>query len=515
MAFANFFDRAAMAASQILAGFDRAAFAATLERHVIGIALDGNAARTAEGRATVDMCVRLISRLYPTISVLPMDAHAEAAAAEAVALARAINPDIDIDVPEAVTVCLSVGLTAPQIKCSTMFVGSDGWTARLRQDMPVGSGDSEVPFGAGAAACFAVANVFRMVFRDQLPDGETDQDLVLSLLTHARPDGSEPVVAKDVNLGEAHLVGIGAIGNGAVWALSRLKGLRGTLHLVDGEDVDLSNLQRYALAVQADVGASKSEQAATLFTDAGLTVVPHRATWAKYIAKRDDWHFDRVAVALDTAVDRITVQAALPRWIVNAWTQDLDLGISRHRFGNGRACLACLYIPNGEVKSEHERLADELHIPDAAQEIKRMLQLSSPLEAPFIERVAEAMSIPAAELMRFVGCPVRDFHQATICGGLAFVLSGGAQPVRAVVPMAFQSALAGVMLAAELVKHAVGLPEPKAVSTRINLLRPIATYLHIPVPPNRSRRCICSDPDFQAAYHGKYLLFEETQSTTG
>ena len=37
-------------------------------------------------------------------------------------------------------------------------------------------------------------------------------------------------------------------------------------------------------------------------------------------------------------------------------------------------------------------------------------------------------------------------------------LTGGAGAGAAVVPMAFQSALAGIMLAADLVKHAVGMP---------------------------------------------------------
>lgn len=504
MALANFFDRAAMAASQVLAGFDQAAFSAKLDRHVIGIAVDGNAAGTSEGRATLDMCVRLVSRLYPRISLLPQGSGAAPAAEEAIALARSINPAIDVEGPEETTVCIAIGTTTPQVGCPTIFVGSNGWTARLSQSAPVGSGGSDLPFGAGAAACFAVANVFRLVFRDQLPGGALDQDLALSLLTFARPGEVEPKVPEVVDMGRSHLVGVGAIGNGAVWALSRHKGLTGTLHLVDGEEVDLPNLQRYVLAGQSDVGSSKSDRAAALFLTPGLSVVPHRCKWAEYVAERGDWHFDAVAVALDTGADRITMQAALPRWIVNAWTQDIDLGVSRHRFGDGRACLACLYMPTGEVKSEHERLADELQMSESAQEIKRMLQVSTPLDAGFIHRVGAAMSIPAEELMQFVGRPLREFHQAAICGGLAFTLTGGAQAVRAVVPMSFQSAMAGIMLAAELVKHAAGLPDPIANTTRINLLRPLGSMLHDPIAPDRSGRCICADPDFKAVYEWKY-----------
>ena len=342
------------------------------------------------------------------------------------------------------------------------------------------------------------------MFRDQLPGGDIDQDIALSLLTYTQQGEQEAEGPDDVDIGEAHLVGAGAIGNGAVWALARCKDLRGKLHVVDHETIDLPNLQRYVLAGQADVEASKCEAAAAPFTAPGIEVVPHRCTWADYVAARGDWRFDTVAVALDTGADRITVQAALPRWIANAWTQDIDLGVSRHRFGDGRACLACLYMPTGPVKSEHERLADELRMPEAVMEIKQMLQLSVTLNEHFIHRVAGAMGLPVEPLMQFVGRPLREFHHAAICGGLAFTLTGGTEPVRAIVPMAFQSALAGIMLAAEIVKHAAGWPEAGAVSTRVNLLRPLARYLDDPIAPDRSGRCICADPDFKASYVLKY-----------
>ena len=83
-------------------------------------------------------------------------------------------------------------------------------------------------------------------------------------------------------------------------------------------------------------------------------------------------------------------------------------------------------------------------------------------------------------------------------------MSGGAKAGRAVVPMAFQSAMAGIMLAADLVKHAVGALHAPTTSTRINLLRPLGRYLHDPKARDASGRCICSDPDFIEAYHRKY-----------
>jgi hypothetical protein len=85
-------------------------------------------------------------------------------------------------------------------------------------------------------------------------------------------------------------------------------------------------------------------------------------------------------------------------------------------------------------------------------------------------------------------------------------LTGTGNPGTAVVPMAFQSALAGLGLAAELVKHAAGLPIPAATSTRINLLRPLAPMLADPRARDPSGRCICRDGDFLDAYRRKYAI---------
>jgi len=70
--------------------------------------------------------------------------------------------------------------------------------------------------------------------------------------------------------------------------------------------------------------------------------------------------------------------------------------------------------------------------------------------------------------------------------------------------MAFQSTLAGIMLAADLVKHAGGMPAVSTTTTRINLLRPLAPFLGDPRAKNSSGRCVCCDRDFLGAYRRKY-----------
>ncbi|WP_456679058.1 hypothetical protein [Bradyrhizobium sp. LM6.9] len=83
-------------------------------------------------------------------------------------------------------------------------------------------------------------------------------------------------------------------------------------------------------------------------------------------------------------------------------------------------------------------------------------------------------------------------------------MTGGARVGTAVVPMAFQSALAGIMLAADLVKHAAGLRAASTTTTRIDLLRPLAPFLGDPRAKDSSGRCIYCDRDFLDAYRRKY-----------
>ncbi|MCD9824059.1 E2 ligase fold family C protein [Bradyrhizobium japonicum] len=507
MAFANFFDRTATAASQILSDFSVESYKATLSANMVGLYFDQAAAVSPEGRATLDICVRILARLYPAIVIAGTGSKAEAFGKELTTLAVAINDRIDLsnDIARS-TVAIVVGETDLAGDMTKLFVGSDGWRARLSRHAPVGSGATANPFGAGAAGCFAAANIFRFVFASQLVCGDLDDRIDVSLFDYRHDGEPGPRLPDRIDLGDAYLAGLGAIGHGAMWALDRLSGIAGTLHAIDHDSVDLSNLQRYVMALQKDVGTPKSKLARRLLKREGLQITPHSLKWSDFVARRRNRTFERVAVALDSAADRISLQASLPRWIVNAWTQELDLGISRHGFDDGKACLGCLYLPSGIVKSEDERVAEELKMPEAKQEVRELLQKGEGVSENFVQRVATAFSVPFTELQPFVGQPLITFYQKAICGGMMIGLTGTRNTGTAVVPMAFQSALAGLGLAADLAKHAAGLPIPPSTSTRINLLRPLAPVLADPRARDASRRCICCDQDFIDAYRRKYAV---------
>lgn len=589
MALAPFFDKAALAAAAVLHGFEREHFAATLERQRIGLAFDTAAAESFEGRTTLLLWVNLTARLYPKLALLATGTAATIYRDVLESAARDVNPNIEfvgeIATESATTASTAAAMSAAHAAAevcgiepmvvvvgdtdatafgvrsgaTVLYVGSDGWEARLSTAHPVGSGATLLPFGAAAAACLGAANVFRHVFRAQLTDAALDDALTFSTLSLMSRVGVDPVrgpkldahsgqLPEDLDLGEAVLVGAGAVGQGALWTLARVRRLRGRLHVVDREVVDASNPQRYVLAASADAGTSKVALAHELFGQAAsglrvvspteraaIALVPHAMRWGEFLAARPrPWCLPRVLVALDSARDRIAVQAALPRWIANAWTQPGDLGLSRHGAFGVKACLACLYLPlSASAAHEDVLVAEAVGLSTELMLVRHLLATNAPVDDAVLTRMAAGLGVPLEPLLVFRGRPLRAFYSEAVCGGIVLRLqsqtharqameletaladpAAASRPVpsngqprdrAAMVPMAFQSVLAGVLLATTAVADAAGLPAPplgqKAV---LNLLRPLTARLLVPLARHGSGKCLCQDADYQAAFDAQW-----------
>lgn len=611
MGLAPFFDKTALAAAAVLQGFDRERFAEALDAQTVAIAFDDAGARTIEGRTTLTLAVNLAARLYPTLVLLTHGDDAAQFKLELAALAYAINPNILLaDAPVAAStsdsahrltdpsgggsrknVVLVIGDTsAIEFRLNgefcSIYVGSNKWDARVSTSQPVGSGSSEIPFGAAAAACLGAANVFRHVFQAELRNPALDHSLTfstLSLLTMAGVemnsvdvlDEDAPATLDCVNLGETVLVGAGAIGQAVLWSLARTRGLGGTLHVIDDEVVDDTNAQRYILTASSDIDVRKTAIAeALMFPDpnseserircetsdheslgripscaglavrqvpitnrAALKIVPHHQRWGAFLAQRvKPWRLSRVLVAVDSARDRIAVQAALPRWIGNAWTQPGDLGLSIHsRFGES-SCLACFYIPdNARVKNEDVLVAESVGLSNDIMLVRQLLATNAPVDVAVIEQIARGLGVSLEPLLPFVGRPLRSFYSEAVCGGIVLRLqshrletqsieiltenggkrvqspsTGSEQPGQlrdraATVPMAFQSALAGVLLAAATVANAAGLTGiPPGMKAALDILRPLPSRLLVPVARHGSGKCLCHDGDYIAAFRQQW-----------
>lgn len=482
---ADYYARTALAAAQVLEGFDPEWFRARLESTPVGFSVD---AATPEAEAIGDLGVRLLARLYPRLALIGERSE------ELTALARAINPEIEI--VEGAEVGIVVGRGRGQTFERSVYAGSDRWDAMISGDTPQPVGESINPIGPGVAASLAAAGLFRMVFLDDWRD-RAERELRFSAIAPGSPLPGE--LAE-----ETVLVGAGAIGNGALWALERAD-VTGMLHVVDMEAIELSNLQRYVFAERSDESVDKVDLAVR--HAASLDVRPHAVTFAEFVAA-EGYAWPAMLLALDSARDRVGAQASLPGWIANAWTQPGDLGVSVHpTFGADDACVSCLYLPDGPVKNEDELVAEALRVPQLLMQVRTLLYNGKPVDRAFLDQVAMAVEQPVEALLPFEGRTIRELYVEGFCGGAVIPLGDAGRPrmeARDVhVPLAHQSALAGVLLAASLLSRAVTSGEEAGV-TRIDVLRAVGVGTTQPLRARRDGRCICDDPDYVARWRAKW-----------
>lgn len=500
MALAEYFKRNAIAASHVIAGFDEEKFAETLSGCRVGISFASQAALSAEGRNLLDLLVRIVARLYPEIS-LRGEGQVDRVGANLRDLALSINPLIDVLDGGQAPLGVCVGEDAPAAWATNIFVGSAGWRGLISSSSPRPVGDSSNPFGAGIAAALGAANVFRVLFLTG--ENVLDVDAQVSAVECINPAFSEAQVVP-ADLGEAVLVGLGAVGNSAVWALSRLP-CKAQLHIVDHELLEASNLQRYVLAAYGDIGSAKVDIAKDAFSNA-MGVTAHQINWQAFVHTKG-YKWERVLVAVDSARDRRAVQVSLPRWIANAWTQVGDIGVSVHRsFSGAGACVNCLYLPAGKVDSEDVIIGNALGIPDRLIQIRELLYRHGPVSVDLLELIGQRLSVPAERLLPYSNKPLRSLYIEGICGGAVLPVNGVGVQGDMLVPLAHQSVLSGLLLAAALAVER-STPEGADCSTtitRIDLLRRVGEYAPQRALKDPRNICICQDPDYVQAYHAKW-----------
>jgi hypothetical protein len=495
MALADYYARNALAASQVLGGFDEERIRLTLARERIGVSIGTDAAESTEGQALIDLLVRLLARLYPILTIRS-ESGGRTAAEDALNLARRINPGVEFSSDP--TVEIVVGSALPSAgACARIFVGSNDWNAFVGNTGPKSVGNSDNPFGAGAAACMAAANLFRWVFLRENP--LLDEDLTFSVLESK--SARTPDVPLAGSLGETVLVGAGAIGNAAAWAFSRLP-MEGVLRIVDHQTVDLGNLQRYVLAEREHEGQRKVDTLASYFKGRVRAKV-HALKFEEFLVS-EGYSWPRMMLALDSSRDRRAAQASLPQWIVNAWTQPGDLGVSSHDFLKD-ACVACLYLPEHALENEDAIIASALGIPNELMQIRTLLYKADGVPKELLNAISTARNIPIERLLPFEGRTVRQLYTEGFCGGALIPLGELGTPRQDVhVPLAHQSALSGLLLAAATVRKALGLNGPGTQITRINVMRPLGSDLTQPAAKDPRGICICQDDDYTEVYKSKY-----------
>ena len=490
MAVPDYFQRNAVAISQAISGLDQGRLESILGDVCIGLTI-GRDAQGKEGRALADLLVRLLARLYPALVV--RGEGDGGLVDELEALAQRINPRVDLSGRSTVEIVVGSARTDGG-SARKIFAGSNGWTGRVSTREPQGCGDSNNPFGAGIAACLAAADLFRGLF---LLKGEASGDVVLTV-----PDGvglSGDGADVDGDVGNLVLAGGGAIGNAAGWALVRTE-VSGLIEIVDHECIDPGNLQRYALAERADEGKPKASALASVF-GAELKATAFESRLAEFVQMKRHG-VENLLLALDSRKDRCAGQASLPHRIANAWTQPGDLGVSVHDFLDG-ACVSCLYLPDAKQRNEDEIIAEAFGVPDKLMDVRLLLHSGEGAPRALLEAIASAGGLEIDKLLPFEGRSLRSLYVEGFCGGAVIPLERIGVPTNEVhVPLAHQSALAGILLAAAGVRMGLRGCADSLVARYDVLKAQEHFHVHL-IAKNGAGMCICEDEDYRDAYREK------------
>lgn len=504
MGLANFFDRTEQAISQVLETMDPIDLKEHLDKTLVAVVFDDSVIDYTNGQIILEMVVNLLSRLYPTICIHYKGSKEDKIRKQMEDLSKSINPEIEfLDSSIKFKAVLSIGNKSLDNE-NIIYVAADSWNLELSYQTPteLAIGDQINPFSAGAVACFAVGEIFKIAFQNKIIPTPEPQSFKLSLFNYRKAFEEASDLPSLLDIKDLLLVGLGAVGNAAVWSLKRLPHLNGLVTLIDHEDVERSNLQRYVLTNQNHINKSKVNIAENELIQNELKIEKYALRFGEYVAKyRRNCNFDTIAVSVDNSNDRIAVQGVLPRIIFNAWTGDNgDLGVSQHIFDDPtKACLACIYINTTKKHSDTEELAKltGLDLSITTEMVVKGVGLSKEI----LEDISRNKNYPMDVLMHFEGKTLYDFRREAICGGL--LLTNETQNKYDLVPLAHQSALTGILLACEIVKHQMRESSyDYPVEIRFNILTKLPDYICL----NRAKtlKCICTDQDYVNVYKKKY-----------
>jgi hypothetical protein len=225
---------------------------------------------------------------------------------------------------------------------------ADAWSGAVVEGGGTRWEDCASPFGALAAAGLAAGEAFKVAaaeLRNRASNPGAFDDLfrpTAESIVRLAPAGTP---APSGELGSFDCVSGGAIIQAALYALSRIPGVRGTTRVIEPEVADLTNLNRYSLLRRSRTRILKAVDLAEMgFGDLRVDAFPERydAAFRENLVA----HAAAVLVGVDDIPSRWEVQAARPHWLGVGATTHYSAMASYHVQGLG--CARCLH-PRDEL----------------------------------------------------------------------------------------------------------------------------------------------------------------------
>jgi hypothetical protein len=221
----------------------------------------------------------------------------------------------------------------------TVRVSASNWNAQLACSGPVHVWNAhDWPLGGLAAAVLAASEVFKASVR-KLTDVARNPAWVAELFApaqraHLRLADDRLVGVRD--LGAFDLVSGGAITQSVLYALAQIPGVLGEVRVIEPEQSELSNLNRYMLLRRSRLGLPKALDLSCQELG-GLRLIPAIERFGPDSGPLRE----QVLVGVDDIPSRWAVQARWPAWLGVGATSHYCALVSHHA-GN-LPCAGCLH----------------------------------------------------------------------------------------------------------------------------------------------------------------------------
>ncbi len=348
-------------------------------------------AKNPQGQLIVTFTLNLLIRLHPVVNrvylEMPQDFPSfenlprwrrETLLLSLKAMYESVKPSVKLfinqrrsDIRLACHITIGSGEPLP---IEGLWVGCNNWVAALSPVDAQDLSDLINPVGAYAAATLAASEAWKRILLPlqneirSIKITPLDKPLCFSTLDYFQgSDGLNPVLPEDADIGNLTIVGLGAGGGAAGFTLASLPGLRGLINLIEPDEVEPSNLNRYVFADNTD--AAKKRPKVDCVRDLfGLNPKIRLKAWFKpYSEMKNDLaeeDYRHVIAAVHSRNARYEIQYDTPKvlWDGGA-TEQGDFFIWRIILGETQ----CMFCKHPRTQGEPER--------EKAEQLSKLLGL--------------------------------------------------------------------------------------------------------------------------------------------
>ena len=480
---------------------------------VVAVASDADGA----ARVAVAAFVTMIARLVPDIVVddpagdgrLPNNWWQAASWADLLDKLTPVRPVTDLPATRQITV--GFGISEP---VCDVYVGGGDWNVVLA-DHPVDMETGTVHgLGLHAAGSLAVSQVLIKVLSDLgFPGVEVTGTVETNLIDHrlrlvdaADLTVTNPAAAFEV--ARTGFLGVGSVGTSAMALLATACSpmLNGSAAMaapaaaleVTAVDNDVFDPDRNPYRYPALMGGETGKKSAGMverLQQLGLTAEAHDTDVATWNTTKNEpgWH-GVVISSVDTLSGRLDVADVLSKATLSAGVSGTELHVQWERFADGFACPFCDFVRADPPLTQAGVYSQVTGIP--IPRVLALLQDGAVLAASDVDMAIAAGRVPAQRRDALDSAPLSDLIRQAYAeaemrpqGGDAGAgaANGDSDVIAVASPQV--SWFAGSLIAAELVKHMLGLP---TVDRRVDLdVAGLPAGIVRRLPADATGTCVC------------------------